>query len=491
LFFSGCADNVVLPTDQQLAEFEKAGPIKPEIDIDRLLASQSQIRDYRLHPGDLLDVIMPAILVRTASQIGPQTELNHTHITRVDRDGMITIPIVGKIRAAGLDLSEVESTIAAAYYPKYINQPPSIVVRITEHETQQVSVTGAVNNPGVYELPTHRMTLVSAIMAAGGIVNDGAAVIRINPPDRSAAVLYREKTEPAPLAELPSDSPTFPQSQVNISFQQLDQAGRGIVSIRREGKLLYAEELDVTSADQRAAVAANMQRAHPQIPSEHIYSSLCSLSELIRPGSGKCGGLPSASGASDVTVQSVASNDSLHEYLGEKQHQMMEGSVSGETGQNLSQRQPSDQNRPFLLPVKGLNIPFTDIALADRTSIIVEPLDPRVFTVIGLVKRAGAFPYPPNVQYNLLQALAFAGGVNETADPRYVRIYRRTGEDRIVDASFEIQGNMPTAAASMLIKPGDVVAVEQTQRTRTNLLLSQILRFNFGVMSYYDVSNND
>jgi hypothetical protein len=170
LFIAGCGDNITLPSAGQLAEFNAAGPIKPQIDVDSLLASQSRIKDYRLHAGDLLTVDMPALLVRTASQIGPQTELNHVHITRIDPQGMMTIPIVGKIQAAGLDISQAESAIAAAYYPKYINQVPSIVVRITEYKTRQVSVTGAVKNPGVYELPTHRMTLVSAIMAAGGRV---------------------------------------------------------------------------------------------------------------------------------------------------------------------------------------------------------------------------------------------------------------------------------------------------------------------------------
>ena len=71
--------------------------------------------------------------------------------------------------AVGKTLGELEAAIVAAYWPKYTTRKPSIVVRVTEHKTAQVSITGAVHAPGVYELPAHQMTLVAAIMAAGGI----------------------------------------------------------------------------------------------------------------------------------------------------------------------------------------------------------------------------------------------------------------------------------------------------------------------------------
>jgi protein involved in polysaccharide export with SLBB domain len=136
-----------------------------------------------------------------------------------------------------------------------------------------------------------------------------------------------------------------------------------------------------------------------------------------------------------------------------------------------------------------MNIPFSDIALTNGSVIEVEQINPQVFTVIGLVRRAGAFPYPPNARYTLLDALGFAGGVDEIIDPRFVRIYRRTADGRIVDSAFELKGFLPTSAAAMFIKPGDVIAVEQTPRTRTNLILSQIFRMQFG--GYYNFSANN
>jgi hypothetical protein len=108
--------------------------------------------------------------------------------------------------------------------------------------------------------------------------------------------------------------------------------------------------------------------------------------------------------------------------------------------------------------------------------------------VIGLVRNAGAYPYPPGARYTLSDALGFAGGVDEMIDPRYVRVFRRTPEGKIVDAVFPLRGLTPTSAVATWIKPGDVIAVEQTPRTRTNLILSRVFSLNFG--GYYNFNPN-
>src|SRR4030042_227174 len=62
----------------------------------------------------------------------------------------------------------------------------------------------------------------------------------------------------------------------------------------------------------------------------------------------------------------------------------------------------------------------------------------RVFTVLGLVNKPNAFPYPPDVQYNLMEALAFAGGFNMAADPRYASVYRLKQDGTIASAIFKL-----------------------------------------------------
>jgi len=104
----------------------------------------------------------------------------------------------------------------------------------------------------------------------------------------------------------------------------------------------------------------------------------------------------------------------------------------------------------------------------------------RVFTVMGLVNIPNAFPYPPDVRYNLMEALAFAGGLNMTADPRYVKIYRQDDSGEILSATFGVDSDSLLQAYGVAIKPGDVIYVDHTLRTRINQFLSDVLQIRVG-----------
>ncbi len=104
----------------------------------------------------------------------------------------------------------------------------------------------------------------------------------------------------------------------------------------------------------------------------------------------------------------------------------------------------------------------------------------RIFTVLGLVNKSGAYSYPPDVQYNLMEALGFAGGLDMVADPRYVRVYRQDATGKIVTATFGVDSKSLPTAYEVVIKPGDLVDVGHTLRTRTNKFLSQIFRISVG-----------
>ena len=445
LLVAGCSDNILLPTEQQLAAFEAAGPLIPEIDLDRLMASQGKIQEYTIQRQDLLEILMPSMLVQLSTEVTTETSLTHTHLTRVDDTGQVTLAIVESIPAEGKTLAELEAAIVAAYWPKYTTRKPSIVVRVSEYKTAQVSVAGSVLTPGVYELPAHKMTLVSALMAAGGIVEKGAAIIHINQPgDQSEWIRQAQSNtlETAPAVE------PLAESRVRLSFQQHDPAGVGVINVKDGDKLLYAEELNVTDPDQRARVLTHLSLTHPDVPQEYVSLRLCELAQIILPGSGaNCNG---------------AQDDALGQLLKEKQGL-------------------PEPPRPLLLPVKGMNIPFSDVALQAGAAVTVDGLNPQVFSVMGLVRKPVVVPYEPGVQYTLLQALAFAGGVDEVADPRFVTVYRLNSKGEMVDAAFEIKQGIPLEAAALVLKPGDVVSLEYTPRTRMNKILSDLFRINMGL----------
>ena len=104
----------------------------------------------------------------------------------------------------------------------------------------------------------------------------------------------------------------------------------------------------------------------------------------------------------------------------------------------------------------------------------------RVFTVLGLVKKPDTYPYPPDVQYNLTEALGFAGGLNLVADPRHVTIYRQDANGEIISATFPVGEKANADAYDIIIKPGDVICVDHTFRTRTNEFIAGLFHIGVG-----------
>lgn len=105
------------------------------------------------------------------------------------------------------------------------------------------------------------------------------------------------------------------------------------------------------------------------------------------------------------------------------------------------------------------------------------------FSVIGLVEKPGNFPYPPGMQYSLMQALGLAGGIDKVAEPRYATVYRLMADGSIASAVFQIADANPTEigkAMNICLKPGDIVDVASTPRTRTNVFLRTRFGLNFG-----------
>jgi polysaccharide export outer membrane protein len=90
---------------------------------------------------------------------------------RVDTDGTISFPYVGRIRAAGLNEDQVAHAIEKQLAARQIVTEPHVLVEITTFGTQ-ASVQGEVGAPGVYTLdrPTNLTQLLSR---AGGIRDAG------------------------------------------------------------------------------------------------------------------------------------------------------------------------------------------------------------------------------------------------------------------------------------------------------------------------------
>ncbi len=138
--------------------------VKPVIGQASLSTQRS---DYIIGPEDLLEV-----------SVFELEGLNKT--VRVSEEGMITLPLLGEVRAEGHTRRGLEEVVRNLLEEKYINSP-QVSVFIREFRSRSVSVIGSVQKPGTYKLLGSR-TLIHMISEAGGLTDNAGPelyVIRI------------------------------------------------------------------------------------------------------------------------------------------------------------------------------------------------------------------------------------------------------------------------------------------------------------------------
>ena len=99
-------------------------------------------------------------------------ELSKTTV-RVANDGMISLPLIGRVQAAGLTAEQLRQELADKWGENYL-QDPQVTVFVSEFKAKPVSVIGAVERPGLYPL-TGRRTLIEMLSMAGGFGKKGSS----------------------------------------------------------------------------------------------------------------------------------------------------------------------------------------------------------------------------------------------------------------------------------------------------------------------------
>jgi polysaccharide export outer membrane protein len=106
-----------------------------------------------------------------------QPDLDTT--SRVELDGTIQFPYVGRIRAAGLSEDGLAHAIERRLASRQIVNDPHVLVEVANFGAE-VSVAGQVGSPGLYTID--RTTTLSQILArAGGLRESGASVLLKRP----------------------------------------------------------------------------------------------------------------------------------------------------------------------------------------------------------------------------------------------------------------------------------------------------------------------
>jgi protein involved in polysaccharide export with SLBB domain len=82
----------------------------------------------------------------------------------VDAEGTITFPVFGEMKVAGLTPSQLADSLKAGIIRKGYIKDAVVSVKLLNFK---ISVMGEVNKPGVYPIPTERVTVLEALSLAG------------------------------------------------------------------------------------------------------------------------------------------------------------------------------------------------------------------------------------------------------------------------------------------------------------------------------------
>lgn len=137
--------------------------------------------DYVIGPEDVLGVLV----WREQEMSGDVT---------VRSDGMITLPLVGDLPAAGLSPEELAGqieTVSADYLTD-----PNVTVSVRQINSRKAFITGEVASPGAYSL-SGPLTVTQLIAMAGGLMEwadqQKISIIRVEEDGRTEALTFNYK----------------------------------------------------------------------------------------------------------------------------------------------------------------------------------------------------------------------------------------------------------------------------------------------------------
>ena len=132
------------------------------------LVSVPWIPPVRLMGGDQLDVLITDNAPEGAGLFAPLSAGGTKLTTRIDTNGMISLPYVGRERVLGMTLTQVEDLITRKL--KGVTSDVQAHVELIGDMSGSVLVAGAVKTPGRFSTLTSPLTLIDAINQAGGPV---------------------------------------------------------------------------------------------------------------------------------------------------------------------------------------------------------------------------------------------------------------------------------------------------------------------------------
>ena len=213
LICTGCHQGVYRPDNLPGSFNVRTRHAARSTNLSRVDASATAVNT--IYSGDVL-----RISIDTGAEVRTQPEYR----TRVNENGEVQLPEIGTIVVAGMDVVHAEKAISGAAVERRIYYHPVVTVNIDDRRTYQVTVDGAVEKPGNYQLTSNNCDVMAALLAAGGLTDEAGSIVEI-----------RSRVEPANSGQIlqtgfnrtsspPDDEPaTVAVRHIDLSAPETEQ----------------------------------------------------------------------------------------------------------------------------------------------------------------------------------------------------------------------------------------------------------------------------
>jgi polysaccharide biosynthesis/export protein len=235
----GCATTTYQATELPPEYVAKANERLDKADLSQL--TSHSVRSNQIGIGDLIEVAVYA---------GYGTGETKPSLVNVTEDGTADVPLIGPVRVVGKVPDEASRAIAVAAQDRDVFRTPHVSVRMEEQRMNRIHVSGAVNTPGVVEIPRGNSNLLSAILAAGDLAENASADVTIRRPALSANTPDALRGNSQRVAR--SDNAVFLASYEEGLGEQARTWKVDLVSATKEGEgRFYLDDGDVVHVKKR------------------------------------------------------------------------------------------------------------------------------------------------------------------------------------------------------------------------------------------------
>ena len=235
-------------------------------------AVAAQAIDYVVGPHDVLTIT-----------VWDQADLSGKFA--VEADGTFTFPLIGRVKAGGLTLRQVEHTLTQRLADGFFRNP-QVSAAIEQYRSQRIFIVGEVRQPGTYPL-TGDMTLIEALSRAGSTTATagGEALVVRDPNQLSGSDVTRVdikqlQTGSAGTNVVLHDGDTIfvPRAEAVYVFGQVKNPGAYV--IQKDTTVLQALSLAGGVTDRGSTTRIKVVR---MLKGEKVESKI-KLSDIVHPG---------------------------------------------------------------------------------------------------------------------------------------------------------------------------------------------------------------